>query len=336
MEYVPTKLYEQLLKFKNGEIDANEIDDELISEVSSNGIVRIEFENALEYLKLLPYDESDFYNISIVFSPYYYTPELVSEFHIEDEWDNGYVFQTFDGENDRKFDIILQYLGLTYDRLDSEESRKVIETLDENFSRYTQDIKDKYHELLSESFEEIIRDYVTKETCNIFGSKMIILADCFNLYFTTVDNLIRLFDEYRPKKGQTLTFLLKKIANGDFEVAGDFNEDLYNLNIDKESFNKTVGVALDNIIEKIEDETEFKDISEFREIMKTLSEYKFHMIYQTPKNNNVRFQIFRVDPETNLIRLRVFFNRKDVDGYMTLDNFKLLLHHPELFPLFEE
>ena len=335
MEYVPTKLYEQLLKFKNGEIDANEIDDELISNVTSNGLVEIVFDSNNDYIKLFPYDESDLHSINIVFSEYYYKPALIDDSHILDEWDNVYIIGYFNEENDNKLKQILHYFGVSLND-DEENNKKVIKLLDDGFSRYTSDIREKYHELLTESYEDEIRSRVTQDICNFFNRNFIILETCFRYYHTTVDNLIELFDEYKPKRGQTLEHLLKKIARNDSDVTGDFYSDLYNISIDKEEFNREVSNILDNMLESIEDNIEFKDVDEYREIMKTLSNYSFDVLYQTPKNHNVRFQIFRVDPETNLIKLRVFFNRDSTDGYMSLDNFKLLLYHPELFPLFEE
>jgi hypothetical protein len=336
MEYVPTELYEQLLKFKNGEIDVDEIDDELISKVTSNGLVEIEFDSSYDYIKLFPYDESDRYLISIVFSDMYYAPELISSYHIQDEWSNAYIIGRFDSNNHIKLNNILYFLGLSFN--DNEDNNQnIISVLDDTFPRLTGDIRDKYHELLTDSFEESIRNEVTNDTCNLFRTNFIILEKCFRHYHTTVDNLIELFDEYKPKSGQTLYKLLKTIARDDFSVGGDFAEDLYTMNIVlDDEFNKSVSNILDSMLESIEDEIDFKDINEFREIMKTLSNYNLNMVYPTPKNNNVRFQIFRIDPETNLIKLRIFFNRESVDGYMSLDNFKLLLYHPELFSISEE
>lgn len=155
-------------------------------------------------------------------------------------------------------------------------------------------------------------------------------------YHTTVDDLITLYNEHgNDDYEQSLSHLLKQLAEESVSVGGDFYQDLYSISIDNDSFNKTVSSALDDMREKLEDKIEFVDIEEFKKIYKVLSDYQFNFYYKLPKDKRIEFMIKSVNPETNLISIQLKSNDDTMNGDITLENFNLLLHHPELFSLFE-
>lgn len=332
-------LYENLVKFKNNEISVSEVNDnndELIHKILPNGLVEIVFEEASDYVNLFPYEEGDKYSINIVFSHYYYKPSLIDDYHINDEWYYGGIFYHFDNDNLEKLSEILKYFSTNLDIESENSKRSVAELLEEHFSREADDIKTEFSNLLSNEYSDHIEKTVKNDICNAFRFYNIWEETCMVTYHTTVDDLITLYNEHgNDDYEQSLSHLLKQLAEESVSVGGDFYQDLYSISIDNDNFNKTVSSALDDMREKLEDKIEFVDIEEFKKIYKVLSDYQFNFYYKLPKDKRIEFMIKSVNPETNLISIQLKSNDDTMNGDITLENFNLLLHHPELFSLFE-
>lgn len=335
-----SNLFQKLTSFKNDEIsisELNEHNDELINEIYPTGLVEIVFEEELDYVKLFRYEDYDKMLISCLFSNYYYKPDLIEDYHVNEEWNYGTLFYNFNNENITKLNNILSFFGMSLD-LDNDKIRNEIAIfLKENFSRDVDDIIIEYSNQLETAYSTYIETEVKSEICNIFNIYSIWEQSCLRTYYTTIDDLITLYDEHsNGNEDLSLYSILENIAE-DISVTGDFNQQIYSLNIDNEEFNRVVSNSLDDILEKTENEIDFSDIEEYKKILTKLKKYNFNRYYNLPKNNNIQFLINKVDPETNLIHINLYdtatFNK--IDGTISFDNLNLLLYHPELFTIFD-
>jgi len=157
---------------------------------------------------------------------------------------------------------------------------------------------------------------------------------CFQIYATTVKNLISLYESH-GKYDWSLKQLLRQISK-DNDLAED---DLFDIAwgqywriFDKEGFKNYVKEKLEEIKEKIEEDAEH--IDEYREITDRLKKFKYGTWYDLPKNDQIMFKINYVSLKTldiNFAYKKKGTNQITDDINMNLERFLLFLYQPELF-----
>lgn len=331
-------IYMQLHMFKQGHISPSEIKDDMIFQFRNNGIIVLQFENDYDYFSLFGFDKYKVRTLEGVFS-YYSTYEWYERYTAEDDWREGYLYNYLNTENKEVLEEIKQYLAPELDLGENDDIVKFFSLLDETFRNWVDNIIDDYTSETDNAIQETIKKEVRNDLCDIFMSDGLYRTgdECFYKYYTTVDNLIKIYNKF-DDKSLTIYEVLKELGESknleDFDY-NDWYEYNYHDNFDDDNFNRSVNWNLEKIKDELLDSDKIKDIEEFKKIKETLNKYdfKFNVWYDLPKNQNMMFKIQGVDPETNKIifeyKLRNTMDFKK--GKLSLEKFNLFLYHPELF-----
>lgn len=331
-------LYMQLHMFKKGIVSEKNVQnsDDLIYDVKKNGIITIKFQDDDDYFKLFDHELSrdDIFIANQVFSSYRQM-NLFDEYRAQDDWFQGYLIGYFDDENMNKVYEIARIISpdLTFEMNDDNE--KFSKILHDFFDREVIYIIDEFTSLMESATEDEMKTLIREDICDVFRDYGIYNSDfCFYRYHTTVDNLIKLYDSF-GEKNKSLSKLLNKVAES-ISISGDYwseyNDMSYEVDFDTEAFNNYVSNKLDDILEKLEEDSEmFLDINEFKKIVKKITNnFRFNVWYELPKDSKIKFKIFNIDPKTNKVVFEVHSKKKFYKNSLDLENFYLFLYHPEI------
>jgi hypothetical protein len=334
-------LYMQLHMFKRGIVSETQIKraDDLIYDIKKNGIITLKFDNNNDYFKLFKnkLSNDDIFIMDQIFNSYYGSMEFFDSYRANEDWECGYIVSTFNESNMDKVKEISMIIspGIDFEDYASTPREDFSQKLNNFFPRIVEDIINEYSSSIDTAIKDYISNYIEKDICDAFYNYGIYNSNyCFYKYHTTVDNLIKLYDTF-GEKSKPLVNLLKKIADLT-DIEGNYWEEYIDatssVNFDSDSFNNYVGRKLDDIIERLEEDSEmFLSINEYKNIVKKLSKkYNFNRWYDLPKDKKIMFKITHIDPGTNKINFEV----KNQNGFyrnsLNLENFNLFLHHPEI------
>jgi hypothetical protein len=335
----PDWLYMQLHMFKRGLSSANQLTDDLIFEVRENGIVVLKFESDEQYFKLFDMHEDDVWFLTALFNPYGSNFEIYDSYRAKEDWEGGYIIRYFNDENmvllENLKNIIAPHINI------QEEMDKISNVLDDMFPKEVDYIVSDYESEMDTAMSNAMEKSVKEELCDIFMLDGIHNnGGCFYKYITSVDNLIKLYDNYNSK-GSDLYNLLKKIGH-DKSVSGDYYSSMYDymhsVDFDEKSFNNTVTYRLEKIMEELEDSDRFPDIEGYKKVIDNLTKrYEFNKWYSLPKDKNILFKTMKVNHENNEIEFE--YKQKNnpyiKKSMLDLESFNTFLYQPELFPLFD-
>ena len=335
-------IYKLLLAVKNGEkVTNNQMDraDELIWKFIYNernpnkSMVKLQFDDMEDYLKLFDLDEYDISFAESVYS-YYDGANFIDYDHGYNEWNEGYLLYQFSDDNLTKLKQILRLISPSTAKLetdeDKEESSKLLEKMFPNEIDYIiSDWTDEENNCKNRAAKE----WIESESCDYFSKYGVIRQDCFSQYYTTVGILLSFYNNVGDKT-LTLREVLTVIGHQDSDIGGwDENRwEIYCSDFDEKSFNESVGRQLDKIFEKIEDSDEFIDVYEYSNIFNRITK-NYHLNNRYETKSGREFFIIKIDPATNKIVVQVF--KKDGGGLedrsYTEEEFNNFLVSPELF-----
>ena len=330
----PDWLYMKLHMFKRGLVSAKELTDDLISDVRDNGIITLRFESDTEYFKLFDLPEDDINFLTSLFNPYN-NFELFDYYRAEEDWKDGYIVRYFSDENMELLEKLKNIIAPDVDiQADKEKISKVLNDL---FSKQVDYIVGEYETEMDTAMRGSIEESVKDELCNIFMTDGIhSITGCFYKYMTSVDALIKLYDNHNSK-GSDLYDLLKIVGHNK-SVNDNYYESMYEymytVDFDTKSFNNTVTYQLERIMEELEDSEKFIDVNGYKDTVTYITKkYKMGTWYDLPKDKKIMFKVIRVNPEDNRIELE-YKPKGTMDfkkGSVDLEQFNLFLHHPTLF-----
>jgi hypothetical protein len=255
---------------------------------------------------------------------------------IDSEWDEGYIIDKFNDENTKLLREILKYILPTYvnaDLSDYEVRSNIAKTLQKMFDRETSDISYEYQSEMDRATEIGVRDTVESELCDYFekyGFKKS-SKKCFGEYQTTINNLIKLFEEHQPEKS-TIESLLYRITEDD--SVGGWSENSYEMidwnAFDEEGFQREVERNLEKIKDKIEENENFPQYKEMFD--KITEKYQIDKWYKLPRNKDISFRINGIDMDD----LTTSVTLSTENGYRhyilnNVDEFYSLLYNYKLF-----
>lgn len=260
-------------------------------------IIKFDFDGLDEYKKLFNLSDDDEYLLSVIDS--YYSDYDFYSMDIDSEWDEGYILDKFNDENMKMLREILKFILPQYvnsDFSDDDVRINISKTLKDMFDRWVSNISSDYQTEMNRATEIGIKDTIKRELCDYFEKDGIEKSgeSCFFRYETTVDNLIKLFDEYQPKKN-TINSLLSTITEDD--SIGGWMENTYEMidwdAFDEERFQNEVNWNLEKIKDEIEENENFGEYKEiFDEINKN---FKFEKWYSLPRNKDIDFRVNNID-----------------------------------------
>jgi len=335
-----SELYKELKSFKKNEISATDIYDPLIKTVRSNGIVVLDLTS--EYFNIIfdPNTSNKSY-VEAALSYYsYYDYFMFDSWRAQEEWNEGYLLQHFNQENNDLLNKILRMLGHNPESLTENEIPDILSELFHNQVDY---IVGEFQSQVDYAHIEVVKEMAYKEFCNVLFNLEIYYVNknkCFEKYVTTVDNLIHLYENLAKINGESINYDIKKlltesVIENNLQIDDELYEDVsdgWHMFFDGVDFNRYVKNKLEDMLEKLEEDSE--NIEGYRRIIQSLKKFNFDHWYQLPKNDKIVFRIKFVSPKTLEITFEV--KRKDNKAqiktyHLGYDRFMLFLYHPELF-----
>lgn len=351
-------LYKALIDFRDNDNDPmwiNQEDTEDIIRVltinkkdKGKSWLKLQFSQE-EYVKLFIEDENDYSNndllISITLGSGHYGDYVFVDpyYHGEEEMKEGYIFRYFSEDNLKKLESILKIARPKFSIYREEDKDEIGRFLLDNFNTQASDICSDYSSEFDSALIGGMKDYVINKFCNVLTQFAIIEKTCVNYYLSTVNNLIKVWDNSNSDKDGTIIEMLKDlIKQNSLQLDEDLYEDYYNYYDDKYfdqvSFDRNVERNLDRIYEIFEDQMESGEFKENMQIINFLDEkgYRIHKFYEFPKEKTFGkkdLSKFKFDfVEEGKIHIILTHPNKKTKGFsLDLDQLKNFLFQPELF-----
>ena len=259
-----------------------------------------------DYIKLFnPSDDDMWYYNAITGN--YDTYEWEDDYQVTEDFKDGYFFNQFNQENLTKVKQILSIISpesveLETDEQKSEAAEKLIDMFGNEIHAIIYEYTSLTNECKTKGFEQMIKD----DFCNAFYNYGIFTKTCLREYFTSVGMLLSLYDTMGDKT-LSISELLFRIGN-DMEITGwsDYIYEIDCVDFDQESFDSECSRYLDKIIDKLDDESQYKDIYEYSELYKRLDKnFKINNRYKTKsgreffyrginiRNNRILIDVFK-------------------------------------------
>jgi len=313
------KMYDLLTRIVNGEevssrefegTDESVYDFKYTPKAPFKSKIVLRFDES-DYVKLFDPSEDDMWCYNAITS-YYDSYEWDDGYQTTDDFREGYFFGNFNDENLEKIKGILSIIlpssvPLDTDEQKSEAGQKLLDMFGNEIDNIISDYVGEYNQCKTKGFNTMIKN----DFCNPFQNYGIFTKYCLTEYFTSVGMLLSLYDTMGDKT-LTISELLFRIGS-EMQIAG-WSEYIYEVDcedFDQESFDSYSSRYLDNIIEKLEDESQYEDIYEYSELYKRLdSRFKINTRNKTktgreffyrginPANNRILVQVFKKDGET--------------------------------------
>jgi len=333
-----------LRNYYKGKINANELYvDPAIKDVredrNNRGQTKLEIEfkgNELEEKLNLTGDDMWFYRA--INSPYH-EYEFYDYYSIRDDFSDGRgPWYYFDEDNMKLLKKISQYILGHESNFDSDEERS--EFVKKFKSLFEQELNDIINEFHSEKNSEMTSvaqrkiDEDIQKAFEVFDFKI----KNFETIYISVAELVKYYIQYNAIH-MTLDDLFNLILK-EAEIDGNWNENQYEYEDDKEfdskSFNARVEYILGKIIDKYEDEMGEQSIKDFVQmVQKITKKFKPKTWYDLPKSSNYSFYIEGFDKDDN--KIHVWLKKKGQHQKrifrLSEENFYYLLYQPTLFDL---
>lgn len=334
-----SEIYDLLVKIMSGRtVGPYEMkhSDDLISKFVYNesnpgkSLVRLTFYDTDEFFALFNIDENDKWFADRIFNSYDSYDFYDSNYAYE-EWKEGYIIEGFNDDNYKRFNEIVSLVAPQYSNLNNnEQMQKAAVLTDEMFS----EISDIYDDWVTEYNLCLTRggvEWIESDLCGIFSNYGLVEKECMKEYLTTARILLSLYNQVKDST-LTLSELLSELVK-DKDIGG-WDEDMYEVScvdFDDESYQKYVSDRLDKIYDRLENDENFANVSEYSRLYQEItSKYKIDTNYQTEYGKS--FKIIKINPVDNKIHVAVDMgNGQGQQRSYTEEEFNNFLVSPELF-----
>lgn len=343
------RVYQSLLDIKNGKVtefpryyDFSDIDeDNIISKIKiaernpGKSLITLTFEDEEEFLKMFDdISDDDIWFIKAVFS-YYDGYEFMDSYRAEEDWREGYLMRYFGTENIDKIREILKYINpnlVNFDPSNDDESQEVSKLLESLYYDEIGSICSDYASNLNSAANEEAKNEITSDFCNILLPYYIIKIDCMSKYVTSVNLLLKLYDD-ASSTDLTLMELFKesfyniKVPSGYYEHSYEYGYNGFN----QTEFDNDVKYQLDKILTQVTEDYSEDTLQIYQTIIAKFGLNKNHPI---PASEGYSFKILRVDTDDDTVVIRKFktddpWGASEDQSY-TLETFNDFLHNYKL------
>jgi hypothetical protein len=279
-----------------------------------------------------------YYGDSVFIDTYYFGDEEMRE---------GAIFRYFSNENMHLLKKILRIASPSLLTKMENKYDEIGRWLMSNFESNANEITSVFGYEYDSALVQGLRDSINQKFCNVFTPYGIIEKTCASEYYTTVDNLIKFWDNSGADKELSITemfkfFILEKGLELDEDLYEDYYEYYEEANFDQMNFDRTVDRELESILEKLEVQQEEGTLALNLEIYEFLSkqEYQFDVWYPQKsektfgkvEKNIGKINYFKFDELSDGEVIVLFQTPSGVKkSSMDLERLKLFLYHPELF-----
>jgi len=306
---------------------------------SSTKII-IAFENDNDFLETLGIVDDDDRYVWSRFSGNYNNESYDGE-RYHDDWEEGYVLESFSDENTEKVKYILRIVDPTLTLVRGDNDEKISKIFTNKFPNEVNDIIYEYGKENRECIAREVKKILVNETKNPFVRFGIIEKDWSWRFETTVSVLL---NWYRMLKAEddNIKDLLKKLIEKyqPNSNRGDWYEleyDVFCGDYDKESFNYEAGRSLDHMIdslnESMSNNENYEDYLKMLDVIANLGGFNTWIMLEK-ENRKIRF--LSIDSMTNLLKFQITgkggdYGKKEARSVSTLEDLNTTLYHPELF-----
>ena len=355
-------LYKALIDFRDNDNDPmwirQEDTDDIVRVRSVNKTKRgksllfLDFDNET-YIKMFTESEDRDNNNSFLLNvalgrAYYGDSVFIDTYDFgNEEMKEGAIFRYFSNEN---MNLLKKILRIASPRLLTKMEDKYDEIgrwLLLNFERNASEIGSVFGYEYDSALVQGLGQYINQKFCNVFTPYGIVEKTCASEYYTTVDNLIKFWDNSGAGKELSITemfkfFILEKGLELDEDLFDDYYSFYDNANFDQMSFDRTVDRELESILEKLEEQQEDGTLNQNLELYEFISKQNYQFdVWYPPKSEKTfgkvekdrsKINYFKFDELTDgeiqvLIQTPLGVKKSSMD----LDRLKLFLYHPELF-----
>jgi hypothetical protein len=347
---------ESLKAFSNGEINSRQLkyddDDDLIYDVRVNqkdlnkSIIVLRFTEDEYFSLFMDLDDdnnNNSYYIRVALNSRYYDNVFVDSYWAEEEWNEGYILSMINDENKKILTDILRYIAPSLIKdVSGREYKDISNVLESNFEYLTDDMTYEYASLYDETLVLGLRDFIKSNFCNPFKSEMVIESSCGESYYTSVRNLLFLYDNYGDNNDGIKDLLIKIIKQNNKTFEYDLGEDYYDYwsfeNWPDERFQNYMKDKLEKMLEKIVDDISPEVLEKNSEINNFLysKNIRYDEYRRLPaekffgdKNVTINYKVTSVSD--GKIEVLVQSARYFKKFKITLEQFKNFLYHPTLF-----
>ena len=338
----------KLIEYSRFQINYRELmdADELIYRMYENeprGLTRIvfEFKDDSDFFDMLDLDDDDRWFVNMIFS-YYSDYTFYDSYSADDDWENGYgVLSELNDENKEILKKISNVIlsGDEFDLRNDEFVTKFSKQLRDLFPDEVEQMIYDYATEVNDEMQRVSKESVSREINTVMEDSGFEIVNDYYKFETTVGHLVMLAYKYRLFRADLKTLFDKAIRSSTYYQIGGWYENTYEFRnkdqFDSESYNRSIGIQLEKIIEELEDEE--NPISEFLEFRKKiLDRFSLGVWFDLPKDRDIKFKIetFNRD-QTIKVRIKKRLVGEKVFN-LTEEQFNQLLYQPQLFDLFGE
>lgn len=291
--------------------------------------------NEDDFYDWIDISEDDGWFAKVMFNPYS-DYNFIDSGSFYDDFEQGYgVFNYFDEDNlellKKIASILLPHHEFVLDSID--QRAQLSKLLLEVYEKETNNIVDDLINERETQLHNSAREYISNELDTYLDYNGIKVIREFDLFKTTVGNLIYLYHRtglYDYKLDKMLEYVFR---NATEKKIGGWYESPYEMqnddHLDLDSFNRTVTWNLEKILDKLEEDGDVQKFIEMTERIKR--KYKPGHWYNLPKDKKVVFKIDRFDKDTNKIKGKLRWDLKVTEFNLSEENFYKLLYQPTLF-----
>jgi hypothetical protein len=343
--------YQTLMKYKksgNQDTTLNVSDyDETFN--IDNGNVMLFFDPA-DYFKLFKHQLYDFSITqleSFAGSSYGRQTEWTDSYTAEEDWKEGYVLQSLNEDNLEKLDKII---GIVAPQLSQQKGELMKDYRGNYYSKcsevlnahnwFVEKMTDEYQYATDDAYTVGIEKGIDDEYCDVLQPLGIEFKVCFRKYYTSVDNMLSLYEKYgSPQK--SIRAVITAAIDSEISVT-DIFENFYEYKDDdtfSSRFNYESEKLLDELYENLVDEEDgvFDDIQEYQKIVDyVVNKIGFNVKKDIPTLTDTQITIVGVEPDNSItvvIQKNIGYSSKAKKYTLTFEQLISLLKNYQLFEI---
>jgi len=343
--------YQALINYKKGGKQDTTFhvsnDDETFNIVDGDVMLFFETEDYFKLFKHQLYDYSITQLESFAGNSYGRQTEWIDSYTAEEDWKEGYVLSSLNDDNKEKLDKIISIISPQLFTQKEELMKnywgdyhsKCAEVLNAH-GWFRERMTDEYQYSTDDAYTVGIETAINDEYCNILKPIGIEAKSCFRKYYTSVDNMLSLYEKYgSPQK--SIRAVITAAIDSEISVV-DIFENFYEYKDDdtfSSRFNYESEKLLDELYENLIDEEDgvFDDINEYQRIVDYIvKNIGFNINKEVPTLKDTQISIMGVEPDNSIlikIQKNTGFSAKVKKYTISFEQLISLLKNYQLFEI---